>query len=46
MLLDDTYHEWMHQPPELPPISSPGSPQLTDDGKRKPRQRSGKRRKR
>jgi ATP-dependent RNA helicase DeaD len=46
MLLDDTYHEWMHQPPELPPISTPGSPDQTDGGKRKPRQRSGKRHKR
>jgi ATP-dependent RNA helicase DeaD len=22
MLLDDTYHDWMHQPPELPPVTS------------------------
>ncbi len=22
MLLDDTYHQWMHKPPELPPITS------------------------
>ena len=45
MLLDDTYHEWMHQPPELPPISTPASPK-TDSSKRKPHRREGKRRKR
>ncbi len=26
MLLDDMYHEWMHQPPELPPIGTAKKP--------------------
>ncbi len=26
MLLDDTYHAWMHKPPELPPIGSKLAP--------------------
>ena len=46
MLLDDTYHEWMHQPPELPPISTPAAPDKSQDRKRKSRRRGGKRRKR
>jgi ATP-dependent RNA helicase DeaD len=35
MLLDDAYHDWMHQPPELPPAVSQSSP-------RKPRRRKRK----
>ncbi len=45
MLLDDTYHEWMHQPPELPPISTPAAPKKDQSSKQKSR-RGGKRRKR
>ncbi len=26
MLLDDTYHEWQHQPPELPPVGTQKEP--------------------
>ena len=26
MLLDDTYHDWMHQPPDLPPIGTKTEP--------------------
>ncbi|MBT3669561.1 MAG: DEAD/DEAH box helicase [Chloroflexi bacterium] len=42
MLLDDTYHEWMHKPPELPPIT------VKAPGKKaggKPRNDSGRNRK-
>jgi ATP-dependent RNA helicase DeaD len=42
MLLDDTYHDWMHHPPELPPVSSPSAPKKTKRRKRKPRYRKGK----
>ena len=43
MLLDDTYHDWMHQPPELPPNEAGGA---SASAKRKSRRRSGNRRKR
>ena len=42
MLLDDTYHDWMHHPPELPPVSSPSPPKKTSRRKRKSRYRKGK----
>jgi len=32
MLLDDTYHQWMHKPPELPPITTK-SPKKKTGGK-------------
>jgi ATP-dependent RNA helicase DeaD len=34
MLLDDRYHDWMHQPPELPPVGTA----------KKPKQSGGRRR--
>jgi ATP-dependent RNA helicase DeaD len=51
MLLDDTYHDWMHHPPELPPIGSiappkkSGGKQHRSGGKRrsKPGRRDKKR---
>ena len=42
MLLDDTYHEWMHHPPEVPPVSSPTAPEKTSSQKQKSRYRKGK----
>ncbi len=42
MLLDDTYHAWMHKPPELPPIGTRSSPKQT---KRRPSRRKDSRRK-
>jgi ATP-dependent RNA helicase DeaD len=44
MLLDDTYHEWMHQPPELPPVPVEERSSKTGSRrrKRKPRRRSGR----
>ncbi len=51
MLLDDTYHNWMHKPPELPPIGSKaqrkksgGKRGRDQDRSRKDRGRSGRRR--
>ena len=44
MLLDDTYHVWMHKPPELPPIGRAApSEKSRDSGRRRPnkRRRSG-----
>ncbi len=38
MLLDDTYHDWMHQPPKLPPVGTKRSPRSSSQ---KPRQNSG-----
>ena len=35
MLLDDAYHDWMHQPPELPPV-------VSESQSRKPRRRKRK----
>jgi ATP-dependent RNA helicase DeaD len=35
MLLDDTYHAWMHKPPELPPIGSKAPSQKSRNRKRK-----------
>jgi ATP-dependent RNA helicase DeaD len=42
MLLDDTYHTWMHKPPELPPDSA-RAPTKKSSGKR--HRRRGRRRK-
>jgi ATP-dependent RNA helicase DeaD len=42
MLLDDTYHEWMHQPPELPPEVSESQPRKPRRGKRKSRYKRGR----
>jgi ATP-dependent RNA helicase DeaD len=51
MLLDDTYHDWMHKPPELPPIGSKAQPKKSGGkrgrdrgGQRKDRGRPGRRR--
>jgi ATP-dependent RNA helicase DeaD len=46
MLLDDTYHVWMHKPPELPPIGRPTpSEKSRGSGSRRPSKsrRSGNR---
>jgi ATP-dependent RNA helicase DeaD len=42
MLLDDTYHEWMHRPPELPPVGTEAKSKKPDRGRR---DRSGGKRK-
>jgi len=47
MLLDDTYHDWMHHPPDLPPVGTEKAPKKStsrreNSGKRNPR--SGKQR--
>ncbi|MDH5506443.1 MAG: DEAD/DEAH box helicase, partial [Anaerolineae bacterium] len=34
MLLDDTYHDWMHQPPELPPVGTQAPKQKSAGGRR------------
>ncbi len=34
MLLDDTYHEWMHRPPELPPVGTEAKSKKPDRGRR------------
>jgi ATP-dependent RNA helicase DeaD len=46
MLLDDTYHEWMHQKPELPP-EKPEPKESSSGGRTQSRRRgnSGRRRK-
>ena len=47
MLLDDTYHDWMHHPPDLPPVGTEKAPRKSsrreNSGKRRP-PRSGKQR--
>jgi ATP-dependent RNA helicase DeaD len=30
MMLDDTYHEWMHRPPELPPVGTEAKSKRAD----------------
>jgi ATP-dependent RNA helicase DeaD len=40
MLLDDTYHAWMHKPPELPPIGGKSTSQETQNRKRRPRSKT------
>ena len=42
MLLDDTYHGWMHKAPEMPPIDTKKGPKKS--GGRGGRRRSGRRR--
>jgi ATP-dependent RNA helicase DeaD len=44
MLLDDTYHEWMHHPPELPPVGGRAKSKPKRSGGRSRRGGSGKRR--
>jgi hypothetical protein len=44
MLLDDSYHSWMHEPPELPPAESKPPPKKSIGGKRKSRYRGRKKR--
>lgn len=39
MLLDDTYHDWQHQPPELPPVGTKREPKRTQRRKDKGRGR-------
>jgi ATP-dependent RNA helicase DeaD len=46
MLLDDSYHAWMHQPPEVPPAASTTPTQKPSRRDRKSRYRRGKRKKR
>lgn len=43
MLLDDTYHVWMHKPPELPPVGSQAVAKKSQDRRQ---QRSRKRKNR
>lgn len=45
MLLDDSYHEWMHQPPELPPTESKSPPRKSSREKRKSRYRKNRKKK-
>ena len=42
MLLDDSYHDWMHEPPELPPAESKRPPKKQSGGKRKSRYKRGR----
>jgi hypothetical protein len=44
MLLDDSYHSWMHKPPELPPAESTPLPKKSGGAKRKSRYRGRKKR--
>ena len=46
MLLDDTYHEWMHHPPEVPLATSTTAPEKTGPQKQKSRYRKGKKKRR
>jgi len=47
MLLDDTYHAWMHKPPELPPIGGKSpSHRKAEDRKKRPDRRPGRNRRR
>jgi ATP-dependent RNA helicase DeaD len=45
MLLDDSYHEWMHKPPELPPAAEQPTPQKSRRRKRKSQSRRGRKKK-
>lgn len=36
MLLDDAYHAWMHQPPELPAVEKKAPPKRSGSRRRKP----------
>lgn len=42
MLLDDSYHDWMHEPPELPPASTQPPSKRSRKRKRKSRYRGGR----
>ncbi len=42
MLLDDAYHDWMHQPPELPPADISPPPKKSRKQKQKSRYRRGR----
>jgi len=46
MLLDDTYHAWMHKPPELPPIGGKSKSQQSASRKRRPNRRKRTKRRR
>jgi ATP-dependent RNA helicase DeaD len=46
MLLDDTYHEWMHRPPELPPVGTDAKSKKADRKRRDRPDRGGKGRRR
>jgi len=46
MLLDDTYHAWMHKPPELPPIGGKSKSQQSAGRKRRPNRRKRTKRRR
>ncbi|MCJ7535377.1 MAG: DEAD/DEAH box helicase [Anaerolineales bacterium] len=46
MLLDDSYHDWMHQPPELPPEEIKSHPSESNAGKQKSGYRGGKKKRR
>ena len=45
MLLDDSYHEWMHQPPDLPPVESQSQPKKSRREKSKSRYRGSRKKK-
>ena len=45
MLLDDSYHQWMHKPPELPPVESQTPPKSSHQEKGKSRFRRGRKKK-
>jgi len=45
MLLDDTYHDWMHKPPELPPLGSQAVAKKSYRSKRKSRSKKPRKRK-
>jgi hypothetical protein len=42
MLLDDTYHAWMHKPPELPPIGGKSQGEKSPRDKRSPNRKKGR----
>jgi ATP-dependent RNA helicase DeaD len=44
MLLDDTYHKWMHNPPEIPPVTGESSNKSDRGGNRKSSNRGKRRR--
>ncbi len=46
MLLDDTYHAWMHKPPELPPIGGTKSTKKSAGGRRRSKGRRDRNRRR
>jgi ATP-dependent RNA helicase DeaD len=42
MLLDDTYHDWMHEAPELPPVGSQATPKKSISKRERHRRRDGR----